>query len=94
MGAPKPNYCSKINEQEKTKTKSYMIKVLYENAIGSFLYAMLYIVPDISFTIGTVSQFQSYPRLDQWQAAKRIYTCLRATSEFLLGYCAADHVTC
>ena len=42
-------------------------------AIGSLMYAMLCIRPDIAYTVSVTSRFQSNPGLEQWVAVKSIF---------------------
>ena len=55
------------------KDKREMTRVPYACAIGSLMYAMLCTWPNIYFTVGMVSCYQSNPRLVNWQAVKRIF---------------------
>ena len=52
--------------------KDYMARVPYASAIGSLMYAMICIRPDICYVVRLVSQFQSNPGLAHWKAVKRI----------------------
>ena len=61
-----------------------MRQVPYASAVGSLMYAMLCIRPDICYSVGMVSQYQSNPGLKHWQVVKhilkylnkRLYACL------------------
>ena len=67
-----------------------MARVPYASAVGSLMYAMLCTQPDICFTVGMVSRYQSNPRLVHWQAVKRIFRYLRGTSDLILCYQGGD----
>ena len=51
-----PDQCPKTD-----KEKEAMSNVPYASAVGSLMYAMLCIRPDICFAIGLVSRYQSNP---------------------------------
>ncbi|KAK0596640.1 hypothetical protein LWI29_017641 [Acer saccharum] len=52
-----------------------MRRVPYASAVGSLMYAMLCTRPDIWFTMGVTSTYQSNPRLDHWVLVKTILNC-------------------
>ena len=68
------------------KEKREMARVPYASAVGSMMYAMLCTRPDICFTVGMVSHYQSNPRPIHWQAVKRIFQYLCGTSDLILCY--------
>ena len=53
---------------------------------------MLYTRPDICYTVGVVSRFQSNPGLDQWMAVKHILKYLRRTRNYMLVYSGEDMI--
>ena len=54
-----------------TDTKlEYMLQVSYSNAVGSLMYAMVRIRPDISHAVGLVSKYIHNPGKGYWQAVK------------------------
>jgi len=57
--------CPKID-----KEKERMSNVPCASAIRSLMYAMLCTRPDICYTVGLVSRYQSNPGLAHWQAVK------------------------
>ena len=77
-----------------------MAKVPYASAVGSLMYAMVCIRPDIAQAVGVVSRYMSNPGKEHWNAVKWILRYLRGTldraiiygcSEMKLqGYCDAD----
>jgi hypothetical protein len=81
-----------------------MVKFLYHQAVGSLMYAMLCIRPDLAYPISVVSQHIANPSLKHWFALKRIFRYLQGTLEFklrfeglrpqdLVEYCDADWVS-
>ena len=72
-----------------------MSKVLYPSAIGSLMYAMLCTHPDICFTVGMISHYQSNPKPTHQRAVKRILRYLRGTIDHALCYNGGDlRLTC
>ena len=67
-----------------------MRRVPYASAVGSLMYAMLCIRPDICYAIGIVSRYQSNPGLAHWIAVKHILRYLRRTRNYMLIYSGAD----
>jgi len=73
---------------------------LYQQAIGSLMYAMLGTRPDTAFAVGALSRFNSNPGRLHWQAVKRVFRYLqgtkghsleyRANGKPLVGFCDAD----
>jgi hypothetical protein len=78
-----------------------MVKVHYQQAVGSLMYAMLCTPPDVAYPINVVSQHMANPSIEHWIAVKRIFRYLQSTLQFklrfgglapqgLVGYCDAD----
>ena len=67
-----------------------MRRILYASAVGSLMYAMLCTRPDISYTVGIVSRYQSNPGLAHWIAVKHILKYLRRTRNHMLVYSGGD----
>ncbi|KAA0051436.1 gag/pol protein [Cucumis melo var. makuwa] len=63
-----------------------MRKILYASAVGSFMYAMLCIRPDICYSVGMVSRYQSNPGRDHWTVVKNILKYLRRTKDYMLVF--------
>ncbi|WRX23199.1 Reverse transcriptase [Theobroma cacao] len=70
----------------------YMRWISYASAVGSLMYAMLCIMPDICYAIGLVSKFQSNPGMEHWTAVKCIFKYLRKTKNYMLVYSGSDLV--
>ena len=58
----------------------------YAQAVGSLMYAMTSIMPDICHVVGFVIRYQSNPRKELWQAVKRIFKYLQGTKN--IGLCS------
>ena len=63
-----------------------MARVPYASTMGSLMYAMLYIRPNICSAVGMVSRYQSNPDLEHWTAVKHILKYLRRTKDYMLMY--------
>ncbi|KAK6137719.1 hypothetical protein DH2020_028537 [Rehmannia glutinosa] len=63
-----------------------MAKVPYAHAIESLMYAMMCTRPDIYFTVGMGSRYQSNHGRAHWAAVKRILRYLKGTSDLSLCY--------
>ncbi len=68
------------------KEKEEMKKVPYNSAVGSLMYDMVCTRPDIAHAVGVVSQFQSNPGKDHWEAVKWILRYLRGSSRVCLSF--------
>ena len=54
------------------------------------MYAMLFTRPDIYYSIGIVSRYQSNPKPKHWKAVKHILKYLRRTIDYMLVYRCED----
>src|SRR5436189_2101617 len=63
-----------------------MSKIPYASAIGSIMYAMLCIRPDVSYALSITSRYQSDPGESHWTAVKNILKYLRRTKDLFLVY--------
>ena len=66
--------------------KEYMKTVPYASAIGSLMYVMLCSRPEICYSVGIVSRYQSNPGREHWTVVKHILKYLRRTRDYLLVY--------
>ena len=66
--------------------KEYMKTVPYALAVGSLMYVMLCTRPDICYSVGIVSRYQSDPGREHWTAMKHILKYLRRTRDYMLVY--------
>ncbi|KAL5555280.1 hypothetical protein UlMin_037516 [Ulmus minor] len=67
-----------------------MRKIPYASAVGSLMYAMLCTRPDICYSVGIVSRYQSNPGLKHWESVKHILKYLRRTRNYMLVYSGSD----
>ncbi|XP_059663629.1 secreted RxLR effector protein 161-like [Cornus florida] len=67
-------------------------RIPYDLAVGSLMYAMVCTRPNICYSIGIVSRYQSNPGLDHWSAVKNISKYLRRTKSLMLVYGGDDLV--
>ncbi|KAL4183097.1 hypothetical protein AMTRI_Chr11g96500 [Amborella trichopoda] len=63
-----------------------MERVAYRSAVGSLMYAMTGIRPNLSFVMSLVSGFQKNPREEHWKAVKRILRYLKGAMNYALTY--------
>ena len=63
-----------------------MKTIPYASAIGSLMYVMLCTRPDICYSIGIVSRYQSNPGREHWTVVKHILKYLRRTKDYMLDY--------
>ncbi|KAL9273201.1 Retrovirus-related Pol polyprotein from transposon TNT 1-94-like protein, partial [Drosera capensis] len=68
------------------KEKDEMSRVPYSSAVGSLMYAMVCIRPDIAYAVGVVSRFLSNPGKQHWEAVKWILRYLKGTSKLCLSF--------
>ena len=66
--------------------KEYMKTGPYVSAVGSLMYVMLCTRPNICFSVGIVSRYQSNPSREHWTAVKHILKYLRRTRDYMLVY--------
>jgi len=74
-----------------------------QQAVGSFMYAMLYTRPDLAYPISVLSKHMANPNIEHWMVLKRIFRYLQGMLQMKLqfgatpskevpGYCDADGV--
>jgi transposase InsO family protein len=59
---------------------------LYQQAVGSIMYAAVGTRPDLAFAIQTLSQFNHDPSNEHWTAVKRVLRYLKGTTDFGITY--------
>jgi histone deacetylase 1/2 len=64
---PKTKLKKNVNKDDE------MVKVSYQQVMGSLMYAMLSIRPDLTYPLSMVSQHMVNPSLEHWIVVKRIY---------------------
>ena len=62
----------------------------YQSIIGPLMYPAIAIRPDISFSVGMLSQYKSNPGEEHFRGIKRILRYTRGTTDFLLEFKAQD----
>ena len=67
-----------------------MRQVPYAYTVGSLMYAMLCTRPNICYSIGMVSRYQSNPGPKHWQAVKHILKNLQRTRDYILVFRSED----
>ena len=73
--------CPKTPEERES-----MRGIPYASAIGSLMYVMLCTQPDIYFSVGMVSRYQSDPGPAHWTAVKHIIKYLKRTRDYMLVF--------
>jgi hypothetical protein len=68
------------DEQERMRV------IPYASAIGSIMYAMICICPDVSYALGAMSRYQSNYGEAHWTIVKNILKYLRRTKEAFLVF--------
>lgn len=58
----------------------------YRESLGSLMYQMLCVRPDLCFPVAYMGRFQQSPTEDHWQALKRIMRYLKGTTAMGLNY--------
>ncbi|GJX61085.1 hypothetical protein Tco_0293985 [Tanacetum coccineum] len=77
----------KLSKKQAPKTEaSRMAKVPYASAVGSVMYAMVCIRPDIAHAVGVVNRFMSNPGREHWEAVKWLLRYLKGTSKATLCF--------
>ena len=70
--------------------REHMSRVPYASAVGSIMYAMTCTRPDVAYSLGVVSRYQSDPGEDHWKVVKAILKYLRNTKDQWLVYGESD----
>ena len=67
-----------------------MSRIPYASTVGSIMYAMLCTRPDVAYSLGVVSRYQSDPGEAHWKVVKTILKYLRNTKDQWLIYGESD----
>lgn len=70
-----------------------MARIPYASVMGSLMYSIMCMRPDISFAVGLVSRFQSNPRHAHWETFKRILYYLHGMTTYTLCYQEETHIS-
>ncbi|KAH9779747.1 hypothetical protein KPL71_007827 [Citrus sinensis] len=73
---------SKQQEPEEEADIDHMRRILYSSAVGSIMYDMVCIRPDVAYGIGLVSRFMGNPGKEHWEAIKWLLRYLKSTEEY------------
>uniref|UniRef100_A0A3Q7GHA3 GAG-pre-integrase domain-containing protein n=1 Tax=Solanum lycopersicum TaxID=4081 RepID=A0A3Q7GHA3_SOLLC len=79
----------KLSKEQPPKTaeqRDHMTLVPYASAVGSLMYAMVCIRPDIAHAVGVVSRYMANPGKKHWEAVKWLLRYLRGTSNTSLCF--------
>ncbi|WZY93507.1 hypothetical protein YC2023_065836 [Brassica napus] len=68
-----------------------MDDVLYANAVGSLMYAMVRSIPELAFVVGLVSRFKSKPSREHWGAVMWLLRYLHGATEVCLNFSKSGH---
>ncbi|XP_062026089.1 secreted RxLR effector protein 161-like isoform X2 [Rosa rugosa] len=66
--------------------KKEMDKRPYARLVGSLMYAQVCTRPDIAFSVGVLSRYQSNPGNEHWVAGKKVLRYLQKTKNYMLVY--------
>ena len=55
--------------------KAEMNKIPYASVVGSLMYGMVYIRPNIAYDVRVVNLFMSNPGKEHWTTVSRIHVC-------------------
>ena len=67
-----------------------MGRISYASTVGSIMYAMTCTRPDVAYSLGIVSKYQSDPGENHWKVVKTILKYLRNSKDQLLVYDESD----
>ena len=82
-----------LSDDQRPKTQeeeNMMRQVPYASAVGSFMSVMLCIKPNICYSVGMVSRYQSNPGQKHWQVVKHILKYLWRMRDYMLVYWCED----
>uniref|UniRef100_A0A2N9IAG3 CCHC-type domain-containing protein n=1 Tax=Fagus sylvatica TaxID=28930 RepID=A0A2N9IAG3_FAGSY len=83
---------SKKSCPSSNKEKENMTSIPYSSAVGSLMYAMVCIRPDIAHVVGVVSRFIVNLDKEHWKAVKWIFRYLRGSSKSCLSFGSSKSV--
>jgi len=69
-----------------------MCVVPYHETIGSLMYAVLGMHPDIAFSVSFLSQFMQNPGRPHWEAVKRVFRYLKGMQDHSLVIGSSGHL--
>ena len=66
----------------------------YQSAVGSLMYLAVSTRPDISYSVGSLTRFNSKPTKEHWTALKRVLRYLKGTMDLGILYSKAESDSC
>ena len=81
-----------INIQLPVLTKAEVDVTEYQGCIGSLMYLIMCMRPDIAFAVGVLSCHVTSPRNVHMLAVKYVFQYLRGTSKYRLVFCANNSI--
>ena len=69
-----------------TEEKEYTKTIPYASVVCSFMYVMLCTIPNICYSIGIISRYDSNPGRKNWITVKHILKHLRIMKDYMLVY--------
>ena len=88
VSTPLPSFM-KLSKEDSPKSnfeKAEMAKVPYSLAVGSLMWAMIAIRPDIAFVVGVGSRYMANPDKKHWLAVKNIFRYLKVIANKCLQF--------
>jgi hypothetical protein len=70
-----------LSKDQSLSNNQNMRHVLYREAIGSLMWAVVEMHPDISFSVSFFSQFMENLAKPHWQAIKRVFKYLKESKQ-------------
>ena len=77
---------SSVKEDLPKEEAAYIKKVPYSNVVGSLMYAIISIRPDMAYGVSLVSRFMSKPSKDHWKAVKWLMRYIKGSLSVGLVY--------
>ena len=77
---------TKKQSPKRMKTRKDMAKVPYASTVGSLMYIMVCIRPNITHAVKVVSRFMSNPGKEHWEAVNWLLRYLKGTSKIALCF--------
>ena len=81
---------SKKDYPTTSQERERMSRILYASTVGSIMYAMTCTRPDVAYSLGVVSRYQSDPDENYWKVVKTILKYLWNTKDQWLIYGESD----
>ncbi|KAL5555335.1 hypothetical protein UlMin_037571 [Ulmus minor] len=66
--------------------KDFMLDIPYSNVVGSLMYSMVSIRPDLSYAMSVLNRFMNNPGKSHWEAMKWLFRYIKGTTNIGLVY--------